>query len=416
MTNRDGWGEMRAGWRTLAGATLGMAVGASSLPFYTNGVFVPALEAAFGWSRTQLSLAAAIPGFLTLLCAPLVGFAVDRWGVRGPAGVGLAGMAIIFLLLAGVTGVYVWFFAIQVLMPFLAAGSTPIVFTRAVTQVFVRARGLALGISVGGIGLMAMVAPLVVSTIIQRYGWRAAYLTLALIILLAVPAVLLLLSDHRRPVVTAEPGGKGPALIGTAIRSPVFHRLFAAFFVLALGVCGYVLHLVPMLRDSGMSPGRAAAVQGLLGAAVLIGRLVTGALIDRIFAPYVAAVTLFITALGLGALALLGPALAIPAAILIGFALGAEVDLIGYLTAAYFGLALYGRLYGLLYSGFTLGVALSPLMISALRDSTGGYPAPLWVCSGLIGLAAVLFATAPRFDWRRPSSNFPNLGKAPASS
>lgn len=408
----DGLAEMRAGWRTLAGATLGMAVGASSLPFYTAGVFVPALEKAFGWSRTQISLGASLPGFGIVLCAPLVGLAVDRWGVRGPAAAGLVGLGIAFLLLGGMNGAYGWFFAVQLLLPFIAGGSTPVAFTRAVSQVFLRARGLALGISVAGIGVMATVAPLIVSHVIERYGWRAAYLTLGAVVLGAIPLVLFLLRG-RAPVATAAAATPEAVRvpIGAAVRGPVFRRLVMVFFLLALGVCGYVLHLVPMLRDSGVSPGRAAALQGLLGAAVLAGRLATGALIDRIFAPFVATAVLLVTMLGLIALAVWGAPVAAPAAILIGFALGAEVDLIGYLTAAYFGLALYGRLYGLLYSAFALGVALSPLLISGLRDATGGYGAPLWVCAGLIALAAVLFATAPRFEAASPSKTPP----APAS-
>ena len=394
---------MRAGWRTLAGATLGMAVGASSLPFYTAGVFVPALEKAFGWSRTQISLGALLPGLGVVVCAPLVGLAVDRWGVRGPAAVGLTGLGLVFLLLSGMNGAYGWFFAIQLLLPFIAGGSTPVAFTRAVSQVFSRVRGLALGISVAGIGVMATVAPVIVSHVIDRHGWRAAYVTLAVVVLGAIPPVLFLLRGRTPVAPSASTAPSAPVAIGAAVRSPVFRRLVAVFFLLALGVCGYVLHLVPMLRDSGVSPGRAAALQGLLGAAVLLGRLATGALIDRIFAPFVAAAILGVTTLGLAALAVWGAPVAAPAAILIGFALGAEVDLIGYLTAAYFGLALYGRLYGLLYGAFALGVALSALLISALRDATGGYAAPLWACSGLIALTAVLFATAPRFEHPSPA-------------
>ena len=405
-------GELRAGWRTLAGATLGMAVGASSLPFYTAGVFVPALEKAFGWSRTQISLGASLPGLGIVVCAPFVGLAVDRWGVRGPAAVGLAGLGTAFLLLSGMNGVYGLFFAIQLLLPFIAGGSTPVAFTRAVSQAFLRARGLALGISVAGIGVMATVAPVIVSHVIDRNGWRAAYLMLAAVVFCAIPLVLFLMRGRAPVSAPASGAGAGPVSMAAAVRTPVFRRLAAVFFILALGVCGYVLHLVPMLRDGGVAPGRAAAMQGLLGASVLLGRLATGALIDRIFAPSVAAAALAVTALGLAALAVWGAPVAAPAAVLIGFALGAEVDLIGYLTAAYFGLALYGRLYGLLYSAFGLGVALSPLLISGLRDATGGYGAALWLCAGLIALAALLFATAPPFP---QSSSTERVGRREAA-
>ncbi len=50
---RDALTELRQGWPTLCGATLGVAVGAAALPFYTAGVFVRSLQQDFGWSRAS---------------------------------------------------------------------------------------------------------------------------------------------------------------------------------------------------------------------------------------------------------------------------------------------------------------------------------------------------------------------------
>jgi MFS transporter, OFA family, oxalate/formate antiporter len=61
------------------------------------------------------------------------------------------------------------------------------------------------------------------------------------------------------------------------------------------------------------------------------------------------------------------------AAFLLGFAAGAESDLIAFLAARYFGMAHFGRIYGMLYMPFGLMSAISPLVYGIVRDKTGSY-------------------------------------------
>jgi hypothetical protein len=96
-------------------------------------------------------------------------------------------------------------------------------------------------------------------------------------------------------------------------------------------------------------------------------------MIDRIFAPYVAAFVFAVTALGCLGLAVNGVGFTPYAAFLAGIAIGAEVDIIGYLIARYFGLRSYGLLYGLMYTIFMLGTSLSQMMASMIFDTTGSY-------------------------------------------
>ena len=74
---------------------------------------------------------------------------------------------------------------------------------------------------------------------------------------------------------------------------------------------------------------------------------------------------------------LLGDTILFPAAalagFLLGFAAGAESDLIAYLTGRYFGMAHYGKIYGMLYMPFGLFSALSPIIYASVRDNTGSY-------------------------------------------
>jgi MFS family permease len=399
------WGELRLGWAVLMGGTLGVALGVAGLPFYTTGIFVHSLQTDFGWTRSQLSTAALISTLMVALCAPVAGLAIDRWGVRLSAAVSMAALATGFVALANMSGTFIQYLLIQTLMFAFAVASTPVSFTRSVNERFDAARGLALGLGLSGTGIAAYLAPPILTVIIAEQGWRAAYWHMAALVALAIPVVVYLLGRGPKAVTgsaTPSPGrivrNSGRLTFAEMFTDATFLRLLAIFFFLALGVAGFVLHLIPMLTDAGVPAAEAARTQARLGLAVIVGRLAVGVAVDHFFAPRVAAASLGLTICGIVALALAGPSIAPLSAFAIGFALGAEVDLIGYLTARYFGMDHYGRRYGVLYASFILGTGFSPVMISALAEAAGGYRPALWTCAGLVTIAALLLASAPRFS------------------
>lgn len=399
------FGELRREWVLLLGCTLGVAVGPAALPFYTAGIFVNSLNGEFNWSLSQISIGSLVATLTVALCAPFVGSAVDRFGVRLAAGFGLTFLSLGFMALGSMSGGFEYYIVILILMAAFGLSSSPISFTRAINEKFHAARGLALGITLSGTGITAYFAPPIIAAIIADHGWRTGYFTMAAIVAIFIPIVLLLVRtskvSHAAPhEIFSTPSNTlaTPHLSwGVIFRTPIFLRLFAAFFVLALGISGFVLHLVPMLSGFGMPPLEAAGIQAILGISVVAGRLIIGFLVDEFFAPRVAAVSLCITLGGLISLAIVGPDVATFAAFAIGFALGAEVDLIGYLTMRYFGLAMYGRLYGALYGAFIVGTGLSPLVIARLQMVGDDYTLAIWVCASFVATAIGLLATAPRF-------------------
>ena len=387
--------ELRANWRVLAGAALGTAFGSAALPFYTGGLFLSHLEASFGWTRTQLTAIGLVTTILVACTAPLAGAVFDRAGVRKPAAVGYLALALGFLYISFAPGSLLQFAFVQLFLALFALGAGPVNLTRPINLVFNRMRGLALGITIGGIGLTAAVAPPVVGRLIEDHGWRFAYQMLAVTVICVAPIVLLLLGSRRVEAKAAVAAVRAPP--PQVLRDPLFWRLAAAFALVALGVSGFITHLVPMLTDDGMPALKAAQVAGLLGVAVLLGRLGVGFLVDRIFAPYVAAGVMLLTTLGFCLLAVDRVSFAAIGAFGIGLAMGAEVDLIAYLTARYFGMAHYGRLYGMLYGVFVLGTGVSPYIISVIQASSGSYEPALWLAAASMFAAVLLFLTAPRF-------------------
>lgn len=379
--------EFRRGWPVVLAAAVGAGLGIAGLLTYTAGVFAKDLEAEIGLSRTALGAAFFMATVTLALALPIVGSLVDRFGPRWPASFGSLALAAGFIALGTVAHSVAAYIAVMAAIGFFAACSAPVAYTRAVNATFDRSRGLALGFTQVGIGVAAMVVPPVLAVVVVERGWQAGYLALALIAALGVIPALALPAHGA--------SGTKPASGTTELRSRLFLMLLFAFGAMALSFAGLLTHFVPMLREAGLDPRTAGAIAGLIGASVIVSRVIVGWLSDRLEAPRIAAVCCALCALGCLALAWKGAAFAWIGAIALGTAMGAEADLIGYLTARYFGMANYGRLYAVQYASFMLMGGLSPLWIGVVADATGGYSVPLVVTALGLVVAIVLFLRLP---------------------
>jgi MFS family permease len=204
------------------------------------------------------------------------------------------------------------------------------------------------------------------------------------------PIVALLLSrcgEPARTTATLE------IPIATLVRSRAFRLLVALFFLAAVAILGTVVQFVPMLSDWGLTPAAAGGLAALIGVAAIGGRLVTGLLIDRFPAYAITALLFLAAAAGLLTLGLGGLRFAVPGALITGFAIGAEVDLIAFLVARHFAPLAYGKAYGAIYMSFLVGGAIGPAMSGFLNDATGSYTASLIA-------AAVVLAGSAAVAWR----------------
>ena len=179
--------------------------------------------------------------------------------------------------------------------------------------------------------------------------------------------------------------------------SRTYWTIMTAIFCLSLGLGGLMIHFVPILIEVGFTTSAAAKVAGVIGIAVVLGRVLVGFAVDRIFSPLVAIAILVACIIGVLALAFMGSTIAVPVAFVIGFSVGAEVDLIGYLVARYFGIHAYGQIYGRQYSAFLIATGLSPVILGAVRDVTGSYTGSLYLAAAFMVLSVMLFAKLPKF-------------------
>ena len=132
---------------------------------------------------------------------------------------------------------------------------------------------------------------------------------------------------------------------------------------------------------------------------ILAGRLLIGLLFDRFWAPGVAFPAMLLPALA--CFLLMGTANVLSTvmlgAFLLGFAAGAESDIIAFLAARYFGVAHYGAIYGALYVPFGIGSAISPILYGKVRDLTGGYDAMLTAAVVMFAAGGALLLTLGRY-------------------
>jgi predicted MFS family arabinose efflux permease len=181
--------------------------------------------------------------------------------------------------------------------------------------------------------------------------------------------------------------------LSEAVRTRTFWLLCGIFFVVAGCGTGTAAHIVPLLTDSGVSGRSAALAASLFGLASIVGRVGSGYLVDRFFAPRVAALMFAAAAVGIAMLSsgLTGYA-AFVAAFLIGLAIGTEADIMPFLISRYFGMHSMAELYGCAFGAYTLGNASARYLIAAGFDVTGSYRTPL-ACA----FFALLLATLATF-------------------
>ncbi len=387
--------EFRHHWRTLAGCTIAAAIGTIGLHAYTSGAFVHELTQV-GFTRDQLARATLILSASVAVCAPIAGAMMDRFGAFRVVAFSLLGEALAFSLLSAVPVDFTVYAACIALLAILGVGTTPPGFARMVTARFDRVRGLALGIMISGLGLMAITGPIWATWVIAHLGWRGGYRVMAALVLILGGTGLLLIRSDR--------GGSGQASVGdksaggdfSAFRRPLFWLMLLGFLAPAFFSGGYLFHLISLLRERGFTPAGAAQIQSLIGLAVLTGRLSSGAALDRFPAPKVAAFAFAISGLSCALLIQTNLVLIAMAAFGIGLTIGAELDIMAFCISRYFGLASFGKLYGLSYGCLVLSAGASPVMISRIADS-GGYSTALMVSTvgTLIGAAILLMMPDP---------------------
>ena len=399
------------GWWIVAIAAVAMSTGPGQFAFGALGLFIKPLGEEFGWDRAQVSLAATYFTIALAFSIPVIGQLADRFGSRRVLLPSILVFAALLALPALLVDTLWKLYLIYILMGCLGAGANALPYLRTIATWFDARRGLAIGIAMGGSGMGFAYVPPLVQYVIDTYDWRTGYICLAIFtVVVTIPLVYFFLRDAPAAQGRADDrqgdSEKSSLKLLPLLKSRLLWQLFLIFCLLSFGLYGVLSHLAPMMSDRGMTTADAALVQSTLGIAIVVSRIFVGYLIDRFVATRVAFVCFMISAGGVGVLAAGAvDAPAFLAALCIGLSLGAEIDMLAYLTSRYFGVDNFGKIYGILFASFLIGTSLGPYLFGLAYETYGSYREVLLSAVFVIIISAVTTLLLPAYKLTQRTRN-----------
>jgi MFS family permease len=379
------------------------------------GVFVVPMSEEFGWSRSTISLAAALGFLVNGLSQPFVGRLFDTLGGRKVLLASLATFGVTTVLLATTFHILFLILVFGVIMSIAWSGTSLTTTSALLSRWFQRQRATVLSLSTAGASAGGLLLVPLAMAVLQRTDWRMTWVALGVLVLvvalpLAVfflrddPTDLGLLPDGEQLSVDGRQGNPTRAAAGpleanswrVALRSWPFWQLSGAY-----GVCGFTTailttHFIPYAIDRGFTPSTAATVLGVMNGLNVVGVIVMGMLADRCGRKNLLALV-YAARGGAYALLLLAPD---PwglwgFAAIAGFSYWATAPLTTSLTADVYGLKTLGTLSGITFLIHQVGGAASIQFAGLMRDMAGSYTLPLTM-AGIFLLPAALSAFSIR--------------------
>jgi len=391
-------GEWRGGWTLVLSAMVGYSI--ASMHAGVAGVMMGPLTAEFGWSRTEYYFGVSLVSFVNMALATFMGLAIDRYG---PRPIAIFASLITFVAVAFMsttTESLLGWWGRWVLVG-IGASAMPTVWVTAVAARFTVSRGLAVSVALAGSGIGTSAAPILAHAFVESYGWRGGYIGVpAVWAAVALPLILLFFHGPKRSAPARAPGGQDKPVVELpgltrqqGFRSKSFWLLLIGGAGATLGGVALIMNLVPVLISTGLTPGMAASVAGLVGVATITGRIAGGWLSDHFeakwiaFAATIVAVTLPICLLLFpGSMAIAGIAV-----VVYGFGGGAKIGALAYLASRHLGQRAFGALYGAINASIALVVAVAPLLANVAYDLTQSYQPAMWAAVPILTISAVAY-------------------------
>lgn len=407
--------ETRASWRVLAASGVIVAFGVQSLWFATLGLFLKPLQQDLGWSRADIAFVITLLTFLVPALMPAIGWLVDRVALRPLILVSVVLQAL-GIAANSLLGGSVWnFYALVVGVAIVAAGASSMTLAKLIKGWFDASLGRAFGILFACASLGGIVNPLLAQALLQRLGWRQAYIALGAVALV-LGGLAAWLAIRERPGAVSRPDA-GKTAAQDAASSPGEPTSFASllrvksWWLLALWNCafafavsGILFHFAPMLQDRGVTPADSAIALSLMAGSAFAGNLAIGWLMDRMPARFLACAMMIAPLCAV--MMLLGSddtRVALVAAMVFGLCSGSEGSLNAYLVGRLFGARMFGRAYSTQQVVIGLGGGFAPWMVALLQGRSGNYTLALMLSAGAFGLAAALALLLPNVPSARPA-------------
>jgi predicted MFS family arabinose efflux permease len=377
----------------------------------TPGVLIRPLESAFGWPRSQISLAAAIGIFLYGLVGPFAAAVMQQFGIRRTVIGAMTLMALATGASAFMTQPWELVLYWGVLSGIGSGCVASVLGATIVNRWFVTHRGLVMGLMTASTATGTLIFLPALAAIAQYHGWRPVVLTVAAATALLIPILAWLLPERPADLglirygaiaddaLEERPSGGNPfstalGALSRAARRRDFWLLFATFFICGFTTNGLVgTHLIALCGDHGIEEIRAAGLLAMMGVFDLFGTTASGWLTDR----YDPRRLLFVYYSLRGAALVYLPYSNFSLTSLSVFAMFYGLDWIATvpptlrLTTEVFGDAAAPVIFGWILAGHQLGAASAAFLAGYLRSVQGDY-VDAFVLAGSSGIIAAAIA------------------------
>lgn len=370
-------------------------------------VFLLPLQQAFGWDRASVAAIYSLAMLTSGLAAPLAGFLFDRFG---PFRLYLAGILVMtggFSLAAFADALWHFYLCLGLGAGFAAAALGNVPHSALLSRWYTRRLATALSVVYASMGVGILLLTPLAQALIDRFGWRNAYLVLAL--LLALMLAPLLTVPWRRatagrpappPESSAEPAPAAASwTLGRAVRTSAFWGLFCAFLFTSNGMFAIFVQGVAYLVEVGYPPLTAASAYGVIGVLAPVG-MIGFAWADQIIGrlPSVT-MTYVMTMIAIAALWPMqaGPSFPLLALFVgcLGLTFGSRGPLVSAIAARIFRGRSLGAIFGSIVMAGGIGGAVGSYTGGLLHDLTGGYDAVLAYALVSVALGLMPFLAIP---------------------
>jgi MFS family permease len=395
------------GWN-IVGATFVMTLFSFGLGFYGLSVYVAMLQRLHGWSASAVSVPVTVYYVAGALLTASAGDLYERFGPRAVVSVGSIAMAGGLAALGVITQpwqLYPVFLVMSVGWGAMSGAAINII----LAPWFQRRRGLAVSIAFNGATLGGVIVAPTLIPLIEVVGFTRALDIAALVLLVMLVAVAAGIMRRGPEELGVGPDGDPDRSLraeasrsgdkrwrGDAVRTWRFWSVSVPFALGLAAQVGVLTHLVALVTPT-LGMGGAARAVSATTAAALIGRSVTGVVVDRLNRRLVASATLSIQIVGVALLAWApSPMVVYAGCALFGLGVGNLVTLPGLILAVEWPREGFSTLVSLVVGINQFTFAFGPSLVGVIRDWTGTYGFALGACMALQAIAAVVIMLGPR--------------------
>lgn len=381
-------------WLIVLGTVI-MQMGLGTI--YTWSLFNAHLVTKFGWELNSVSITFSITSFALAFATLFAGKLQDRFGLRRLTATAGIVLGLGLILSSQANSLFMFYLLVGVIVGF-ADGTAYITSLSNLIKWFPNNKGLISGVSVGAYGTGSLIFKYINGGLIDSVGVSNTFMYWGLIVMGMIVIGSLLVREAPVQAAPAPAGSTTAAVMSSPkdytvkemLRTKEAYLLFIIFFTACM--CG--LYLIGIVKDigvqlAGLDVQTAASAVAMIAIFNTAGRLILGALSDKMSRLKLVGASLAVTAAAMLTLsyATLNFGLFFTCVAAIAFCFGGNITVFPAIVSDFFGLKNHSKNYGIVYQGFGIG-ALSGSFIAVFL---GGFK-PTFVIFGLLCLLACIIA------------------------